>query len=155
MYPVDFSSRIEVARTRKKGDLNCIGATFYLLGIDDKERLVDPIRSRARILRSLSSIGHVKASQSSFPENCSAVGVYSNTFQTFIHTGVVLPERDAIVHRSGYGKPLETVTLSDFINSYPRNEWFRYGVSFDYLVASHRQATNWEMFMDKLHEWGL
>lgn len=155
MYPVDFQARLEDARSRKNGVVNCIGATLYLLGIDDTEKYVHPLRSRARILRSFSGIGSVKDPQAEYPEKCIAVGIYSNTYQTLLHTGVVIPSRDAIVHRSAYGEPLEVISLKDLIKSYRQQDFIEYGASMTYLATSGRQSTKWEKIMDRLHEWGM
>ncbi len=155
MYPVDFEARLEDARSRKNGAVNCIGATLYLLGIDEKEKCVDPRWSRARIIRSFSGIGTIKDPQAEYPEKCIAVGIYSNKYQTLLHTGVVLPSRDAIVQRSAYGEPLEVISLKDLIKSYRPQDFIEYGASMTYLAASGRQSTNWEKFTDKLHEWKM
>jgi hypothetical protein len=45
MYPVDFPAGFEDARYRNKGFVNCIGATYYLLGLISEEDLIDLART--------------------------------------------------------------------------------------------------------------
>jgi hypothetical protein len=45
MYPVDFPARLEDARSRKNGFVNCIGATHFLLGLTTEEGLLEPART--------------------------------------------------------------------------------------------------------------
>lgn len=117
MYPIDFEKRLQEAKSRNR-DVNCISATFFLLGLQDVEAGIDPWQDPESIRRKFDVIYRRATPYLDTPDEAVALGVWSNRSGLYCHLGVINPyNRDEAIHRTGYHQPISTISIED-LNAY-------------------------------------
>lgn len=118
MYPVDFPDRLEDARSRKSGRVNCISAAHFLLGLIDHESYIPP-DANSFIKRRFQVVETAKGLNTPIPDEAIAFSVWSNWEKGFWHMGVFSPyDRNLIIHRESPGKPISETTMPDIEHFY-------------------------------------
>lgn len=118
MYPVDFRERLKKAQTDSyKRHVNCISAAFYLLGLRETERCIDPKKSNSTIVSSLEIVERTTTKPLLVPNEATLVGVWSKTQERYWHLGVISPfDRTEVIDRRGSSFPIRVVTYAEIYN---------------------------------------
>jgi hypothetical protein len=131
MYPVDFLVRLEDVRSRKKGFVNCIGATHYLLGLIDQEDYINPFRTttdymKLRFRKVTSNMGMPIM----IPDEAVAFGFREDRWDDYWHMGIISPfDRTKVIQRPKSSMPIEETTFKQIF----KNEKDTHTIRVDFL----------------------
>lgn len=127
MYPVDFEQRLEEAGKRIRPDLNCHGATFYLLGLRNEEVNIDAYANRGtkRFSKNFEILLRSRISTDNISPEAEAFAIWhqgvDGDYSAYLHSGVIHPyDHTIIIHRLNLGCPLilEDVSHALDLNQY-------------------------------------
>jgi hypothetical protein len=109
MYPVDFRERLVKGEQNKTGNVNCISAAFYLLGLKNKEENIYPDQQNDEIVNALEVIDRRRDIPDNIPDEAVLVGVWGGS--DYWHLGVISPfNRTQIIDRPNHGFPIRFTT---------------------------------------------